>query len=172
MIELAKRAVVCKGWRWMPGMLSRCSTDTRRAVYRWLVDLRLEPAMRGLDTRHYGLVCIVQDKHGRPCRNVATLQPGPDDLPDLSDPATLGCLLALVREAWGPDTHLRLWASPAPDMSGKDRSKWEPVDGLGRRLVAGPRVLCATEAEALVAALEAAPEDKSSELRMSPRALQ
>ena len=29
-----------------------------------------------------------------------------------------------------------------------------------------------TEAEALVAALESAPEDKSSELRMSPRALQ
>jgi len=148
MKELGRRAVACKGWRWMPGMLSRCSTDTRRAVYRWLV---------GLDTRHYGLVCIVQDKHGQPCRNVATLQPGPDDLPDLSDPATLGCLLALVREAWGPGAYLRRWANPAPDMSGKDRSKWEPVDGLGRRLAAGPRVLCATEAEALVAALEAAP---------------
>ena len=24
-----------------------------------------------------------------------------DELPDLTDPATLGCLLALVREAWG-----------------------------------------------------------------------
>ena len=78
-------------------------------------------------------------------------------LPDLSDPATLGCLLALVREAWGCHVHLRRWASPAPDMSGRDRSTWEPVDGLGRRLVAGPRVLCDTEAEALVAALEAAP---------------
>jgi hypothetical protein len=89
--DLARRAVACRHWRWAPGMLSRCSTDTRRAVYRWLV---------GLDTRHYGLVCIVQDKHGRPCRNVATLQPGPDDLPDLTDQATLGCLLALVREAW------------------------------------------------------------------------
>jgi hypothetical protein len=88
--DLARRAVACKHWRWAPGMLSRCSTDTRRAVYRWLV---------GLDTRHYGLVCIVEDKHGRPCRNVATLQPGPDDLPDLDDEATLGCLLGLVRLA-------------------------------------------------------------------------
>jgi len=30
---------------------------------------------------------------------VATLQPGPDDLPDLDDEATLGCLLGLVRLA-------------------------------------------------------------------------
>lgn len=146
--DLARRAVACRYWRWAPGMLSRCDTDTRRAAYRWLV---------GLDTRHYGLVCVVQDKHRRPCRSVATLQPGPDDLPDLADPATLGCLLALVREAWRCHVHLRRWASPAPDMSGRDRSTWEPVDGLGRRLVAGPRVLCDTEAEALVAALEAAP---------------
>jgi len=71
-------------------MLSRCDTDTRRAAYRWLA---------GLDTRHYGIVCVVEDKHRRPCRSVATLQPGPDDLPDLTDQATLGCLLGLVRLA-------------------------------------------------------------------------
>ena len=88
--ELARRAVACRHWRWAPGMLSRCDTDTRRAAYRWLA---------GLDTRHYGIVCVVEDKHRRPCRSVATLQPGPDDLPDLTDQATLGCLLGLVRLA-------------------------------------------------------------------------
>ena len=99
--EWGRVAVSLPGWRWMPGMLSRCSTDTRRAVYRWLV---------GLDTRHYGLVCIVQDKHGRPCRKVATLQPGPDDLPDPDDPATAGCLLALLGSG------VRVWMDGADDL--------------------------------------------------------
>lgn len=135
--DLARRAVASPHWRWMPGMLSRCNTDTRRAVYRWLV---------GLDTRHYGFVCIVQDKHGRPCRNVATLQPGPDVLPDLDDPATLGCLLALVRDAW---------KLPA--------AVWYPKNGgccvgVGRMPMASGRIWTrANLAEALVAALEVAP---------------
>jgi hypothetical protein len=60
-IKLARRAVASPHWRWAPGMLSRCSTDTRRAAYRWLA---------GLDTRHYGIVCVVEDKHRRPCRSV------------------------------------------------------------------------------------------------------
>ena len=69
----------------------------------------------------------------------------PDILPDLDSPATLGCLLAMVREAWGdPTAHLapvncppawRLWLE-------LDYAKW--WDGH-------------TEAEALIAALEAAP---------------
>ena len=130
-LDLARRAVACKRWRWAPGMLSRCSTDTRRAVYRWLV---------GLDARHYGLVCIVQDKHGRPCRNVATLQPGPDDLPDLTDQATLGCLLALVREAYDQPLACCRYVEANPAF-------WHINTGH----------VGATEAEALVAALEAAP---------------
>lgn len=32
-------------------------------------------------------------------------------LPDLSDPATLGCLLALVREAWGKECCVSLHAA-------------------------------------------------------------
>lgn len=129
---LARRAVACRHWQWAPGMLSRCNTPTRRAVYRWLV---------GLDTRHYGLVCIVQDKHGRPCRKMATLQPGPDDLPDFDDQATLGCLLGLVRLA-RLDRRLYVRARA---------NKWRCHSG-----VTPIGDWFDTEAAALVAALEAA----------------
>lgn len=91
MEDLARRAVACKGWHWTPGMRSEVRTPTRRAAYRWLA----QPT----DGRVYGFVAIVEDKNGHPCRSVATLQPGPNDLPDLDDSATLGCLLALVRLA-------------------------------------------------------------------------
>lgn len=100
--NLAKRAVACKHWRWTPGMRSEVRTSTRRAAYRWLA----QPT----DGRSYGFVCIIEDKHGHVCPDVwdetqaagytvATLQPGPDDLPDLDDCGTLGCLLGLVRLA-------------------------------------------------------------------------
>ena len=73
-----------------------------------------------------------------------------DHLPDLSDAATTGCLLALVREAWGdPGAHAtpyngETWWScylrVLPDDDGRCHH--------GRH---------DTEAEALIAALEAAP---------------
>ena len=66
-------------------------------------------------------------------------------VPDLEDPATLGCLLSLVREAHAP-AH---WLTTAPLMTAGGVHGWR-VQGLD-----GP--VCATEAEALVAALEAAP---------------
>lgn len=72
------------------------------------------------------------------------------DRPDLSDPATLGCLLALVREAWGDEC-----ACVLPVDYGPGDIMWVC------QLTAGGRSLTArhwaTEAEALVAALEAAP---------------
>ena len=99
---LGRRAVACKGWRWMPGMLGAGT------------GLRLDEM-----TQHWEA-----------------------EIPDLSGPATMGCLLELVREAWGdPLAHVapvaggwRLWLE-------LDLSVF--FDG-------------ATEAEALVAALEAA----------------
>jgi hypothetical protein len=77
--------------------------------------------------------------------------PDSDSFPDLTDPATLGCLLHLVREAWGWEgiTTLRAWA---PSFDGAWRVEtMRSVPGLPR-LRQHP-----TEAEALVAALEAAP---------------
>lgn len=63
-----------------------------------------------------------------------------DILPDLSDAATVGCLLALVREAWNV--------------------KLCPIYFAGKYFIDLPtgEVFCQmTETEALVAALEAAP---------------
>jgi len=74
MIELGKRAVACKGWRWMPGMLVRCGD--------WL-----PVRMVSVDAARAALL-------------------SENALPDLTDPATVGCLLALVREAWGDPTYL------------------------------------------------------------------
>ena len=126
-IALAKRAVACKGWRWMPGMRT---TEGMRTIH----DPRLWP--------------------DRPCAiregtwvDTAVPRPLGDHLPDLTDPATLGCLLALVREAHRcSEAHVyyatvsRFWVA-----------RWGR-NGLGQWTVDAH-----TEAEALVAALEAAP---------------
>ena len=127
--ELGARVVACKGWRWMPGMLLSSPVGASRVVV-------VEPDWLALDD----LMGSGQGVH--PSRA----------LPDISDPATLGCLLALVREAWGdPGITARCiwddgrqWAvfhpgHPAPPL----------IDALAESQP--------TEAEALVAALEAAP---------------
>jgi hypothetical protein len=69
-----------------------------------------------------------------------------DALPDLTDPATVGCLLALVRDAYA-DARItvvprgaRVWAVVYPG--------WLRMKAIA---------MGKTEAEALVAALEAAP---------------
>jgi len=63
--------------------------------------------------------------------------------PDLSDPATLGCLLALVREAWGDDSAVAY---------NEYRRIYYTCDGDRTYSEGEP-----SEAAALVAALEAAP---------------
>jgi len=86
------------------------------------------------------------------CRVAAFAKAQPDQ-PDLDDPATLGCLLALVREAWG-SPHIGLLWFEADDglhvcsVTRERADLWESV-----RIVAE----ASTEAAALVAALEAAP---------------
>lgn len=117
-IELATRAVACRAWRWMPGMLT---TDGFR-------------------------ICRVDDdgyKFGWSNNSYAYRIPA-DVLPVLTDAATLGCLLALVREAWCIP---RLACVPWRLGWAVDRV-WQRNARLSED---------ATEAGALVAALEAAP---------------
>lgn len=79
------------------------------------------------------------------------------EAPDLSDPATLGCLLALVRELWG-DPCVYVYAGPEDTGIGdhercaKRAGYWHVRAPLALHIGHGE-----TEAEALVAALEAAP---------------
>lgn len=71
-------------------------------------------------------------------------------LPDVTDAATLGCLLALVREAWGDEcAHMM----PQSMSGGGGWDFWACPPGDGNC----PRGVGQTEAEALVAALEGAP---------------
>ena len=76
MSELARELVACGRWRWLPGMLTLS-----------------------------GLRVVQVDDDGYALGASAWLAPsiaavGLRDLPDLRDPGTLGCVLALLREAY------------------------------------------------------------------------
>jgi hypothetical protein len=133
MNDLVKRAVACKRWRWMPGMLSdegsRILSVSGRMVTTSVLEVFRDNEHDDWDRRHESA-------------DIALFR---TDWPDLNDPATLGCLFALVREAWDPS------ASIVRRADGWTLETWNtdnflPDWPLGR---AYP-----TEAEALVAALE------------------
>ena len=117
---LARRAVACKGWRWSPGML----TDEDLRV------VSVHEQHRYLHVHPGSLLLHVPQEHL---------------LPDLTDPATRGCILALVREAW---------ESPKANLSWVTDDKCMVVFDTGH---AQKFLLASTEAEALVLALEGAP---------------
>ena len=125
-LDLARRAVACKHWRWMPGMLD--------AVFGRVVAVHEDEI-------------VFAD-----CRVAAFAKVQPDS-PDVDDHATIGCLLALVREAWGDQD---AWIQPCHhDDGGKVAElvvrafcggSWSRELGCGL-----------TPQATLVAALEAAP---------------
>ena len=130
--ELGKRAVACKHWRWMPGMLALDSCDE-------------EYPARVID----GCCSVVYTG------NVGAIHEGVvsrSDVPDLTDPATLGCLLALVREAWEP----RRGDDPILCTHQTLDGKWGVGSWVSAVFAAVNLPTYPTEAEALVAALEAA----------------
>lgn len=90
-------------------------------------------------TRGEYITTMLRDYNDAHCESSARAL---DVTPDLSDPATLGCLLHLVREAWGEATV----------YIEHDKCRRRPWVAILPMLV----IDCETEAEALVAALEAA----------------
>ena len=122
-------------------------------------------ADRAVACRHFRPLPGMRDLQGRTWTPDLLWRWHPHDRPDLSDPATLGCLLALVREAWRcPTVYVRqgttrrvsdgviawevcnLWLdAEACRALGVDRQGSVGSWGHG------------SEAEALVAALESAP---------------
>ena len=110
--ELARRAVACKHWRWMPGMRYQVGGTVGRLT----------------DSQCKGKLPLVAETR-----------------PDLTDPATLGCLLGLIRKAWkDPQVHV---VKLAYGFMG-----WQAWNA-DRDIAAK----CGSEVEALVAALEVAP---------------
>lgn len=69
-IDLGRRAVACKSWRWLPGMRALGCKGKPEAWFR------------------------VEEKLPKLTGDWSAA------IPDLSDPATIGCLLELVREVW------------------------------------------------------------------------
>jgi hypothetical protein len=124
MKALAQRAVASKHWRWMPGMLS---DDEVRVCY----------------IRSGRVWVDIPDDFGDGPVLRSDFDGYMSGIPDLTDPATLGCLLHLVREAWSS----KCFARPTHDGFTVMRGS-----GAGMGKISDGR----TEAEALVAALEAA----------------
>ena len=127
--DLVRRFVACEHWRWMPGMLD---AETGLRVVKAGTDKDPRVGLGNLDNFILYYPDMLKGHY-----------------PDLTDPATLGCLLALVREVWG-DRRAHVYHSYATGLwvwivNGMACSVRVGVDGYD------------TEAEALVAALEAAP---------------
>jgi len=97
-----------------------------------------------------GIPCKVSVHRYTGERSLLDIRSGP--VPDLTDAATVGCLLALVREAW---RH----GAGAEVTTGPYCGGWivfQPCKGVGFAGLPDIRGHGDTEAEALVAALEAA----------------
>jgi hypothetical protein len=105
---------------------------------------------------------LVACRHFRPMRGMLDMQgrtwdtsllwrwSNDVDVPDLRDPATLGCVLAMVREAWSDE-----YACVLPVDYGPGGIMWVcRLTATGWPLT---RSVWSIEAKALVAALEAAP---------------
>lgn len=140
-----------------------------------LTDESLALAREAVACKHWDLLPgMLMDQRGLRVRyeDGALRELFAGDLPVFSDRATMGCLLALARRAWGCDDHRRLTIEPAGAgwcvvvRNGRHRPPSRAQPGWDLDRVAhppyrnSPRVFLdeyPTEEAALVAALKAAP---------------
>jgi hypothetical protein len=128
---LGRRAVACAKWRWLPGMTVQ-GIHSGSKTLSWI---RVEAFHNSMN-----------------CRAQAEQLENP--YPNFNDAATTGCLLRLVREAWDDE-----WLACLGSYN-REGARWTVHGGKphGSRFlvrVAGEHY--ESEAEALIAALEAAP---------------
>lgn len=130
---LSERAIACKHWRWMPGMVC--------------MDPPGYPKFGDQPTSRIQILRV--DPSGWPWESAELFEPDSTrimgwirdgTLPDLTNPATLGCLLALVRDAYKD-----AFVSVHPEGN----NTWLVSDCEGYHIASGR-----SESEALVNALE------------------
>ena len=119
-LELAWRATRSRYWRWTPGMIDPFGRTNTEAGWH------TPPVAR---ERIYAEPLAIR-------------------LPDLTHPATLGCLVALVREIWKDPFLYSSW--------GPDARRWEVLTVPSGKNECFPELIGqgATEAASWVAALE------------------
>lgn len=131
-LDLARRAVACRGWCWMRGSVT---TEGLRVIS---VDDRGKPS--AFIDYNWNLTTWCNGNVERELRG---------ELPNFNDPATRGCLLQLVRERWGDD-----YACVVPIDYGPGGIMWVcSLTAGGKQLTTAHFT---NETAALVAALEAA----------------
>ena len=137
LMTLSRRAIACTNWRWMPGMKDMEGWRLYREVVGFTAQDKDGKTVTGWDA-----IGGEWEYH-----QVAHFP----KLPDLSDPATLGCLLAIIREVYSDPC-----ACVIPIDYGPAGVMWQV------RLTANGRQVTerhyTTEIEALVAVLECANE--------------
>ncbi len=102
---------------------------------------------RAVASKHWRWMGGMLDMQGRTWTPCILFRAHPTDVPDLRDPATMGCLVRLVREAWDDPHASSRWMKPEwKVLAQRPGYVVYTVVGVGR-----------TEADAWVRALEAAP---------------
>lgn len=121
--SLSGRAVQSRGWRWKAGMKAVGRKDSPTAWFRLEEDFK------------------------------ALLGDWKDAIPDLSDSATVGCILSLVREIWGPHAVTIANIFEDPDKVWTLHFGWADQDLYGHEVCFGW-----SEAEVLIKGLESYPK--------------
>lgn len=139
--QLARRLVEHPAWRWMPGM--RAVSDRGESGFARHIE-----TISAQSAPWYQWNDIWLD----------------DAVPDLTDPATVGCMLALAREAWGDPYAACEHRYVTPRMSGWTVRVEQRCDALGV-YVSGRSPLEMfepTEGEAIARAILAAPKKETT----------